>query len=167
MNLSLRIEGDAKTTTQFLIDNEYPALWDAPSLHEYAITLRLQDGDETAGYMWGTWSDRMEGALDFHVCVAAPYKGRWLTDDLWVQFKYIATLLGARSLITKPVGDRETRLVAIMLRRLFGFEQFDDGVLHLSIEDDNYGIILKAKGSGSARNSTGPTASQEGPAHRP
>ena len=140
--MNLRIEGDPLAIAGFLFDNEYPAPWTSASLRDYAISLRLEtEAGDTAGYIWGTWKAALPGALDFHVCMAPAHRGAWLTQDVWSQLTYVAKLLGAESLVTTTIGDREARLVAALLQRRFHFVQLEDGSLFLPLED-THGLSL-------------------------
>lgn len=140
MRLRARIEGDALAVMQFLEDHEYPprGTWSAEALAE-CILIRIEevlpDWTETAGYVWATWSDEYMLCLDFHVCIARPYRTRWFT--VLPHLYQIALYLGALAVCTTTDGERASRLVRALLTRRYGYVTMPDGSLFKTLEESD------------------------------
>lgn len=134
--MRIRIEGDAGVVYSFLKEHRYPCVWTEFSLDKLAIKVRIEDDSgDTAGFAWATWHDDIPYALDFHVCIAEDYRGRWLSREVWSDLVKLSEFLGAEVLITRMPNVKRAPLVKRLLISRFGFEEAPNGALFKLIGD--------------------------------
>lgn len=123
MRVRIARPDDLARLIRFLVVNDYPYDWYAEHLSQCLI-LKLEHGDEVAGYLWMHWLEKHPDYVFAHVAVAPAYHGRWMLRSVVSDIFKAAELIGAHAMFAMPHNTSYSRA----LRRI-GFEPFEDGLI--------------------------------------
>lgn len=101
MRTRVRIESDPARVHVFLVENDYPHTWTVDFLSR-CLLLRLEQADQTAGYLWLHWIAGADSVLELHVCVTSKARGRWLTPSVLADARKACELISAKAILARP-----------------------------------------------------------------
>ena len=117
--MNLKIHYPQQPTLDFIKSTGYPHQWPLKTLQEFAFVLSVHHKNKVVGYIWFSSVIDTYKILEAHVAISKEYRGRWLTRNLFLQIKYIATLLDARGLLLVHKGWKTAKRKTHA--ELFGF----------------------------------------------
>ena len=102
--MNLKIHYPHQQTLDFIKAAGYPYEWPLHTFQDFAFVLAVYHKNKIAGYIWFTAVSDTYKILEIHVAIDKQYHCNWLTRNLFLQIKIIATLLDARGLLLVHEG---------------------------------------------------------------